>query len=116
MANTLAGPNTMANAPVSASNTAKPAAAPAPTAAPTSAAPAAAPVAPKTNFGGGQTQAPAASKVNFSGIKNAAAALPKAVAGAVPQFKGPKVNGLQVRNMGEGKKSKFRSSFLGIDL
>ena len=45
----------------------------------------------------------------YSGIKNAAAA-------AVPQFKGPKVNGLQVRNMGEGRKSKFRSNFLGIDL
>ena len=33
-----------------------------------------------------------------------------------PQFKGPNVKGLQVRNMGEGKKLKFRSNFLGIDL
>jgi hypothetical protein len=112
MASTLAGPNTMANAPVSARNTATPPAA----ASSTAPAPAASAAAPKPNFSGGQTQAPAASKVNFSGIKNAAAALPKAAAAAVPQFKGPKVNGLQVRNMSEGRTYKFRSNFLGIDL
>lgn len=80
--------------------------------------------------------APAPSKVNYSGIPKAAP-LPKATPSqgaynvksaygqpapaaapspAAPQFKGPKVNGLQVRNMGEGKKLKFRSNFLGIDL
>jgi len=35
---------------------------------------------------------------------------------AAPQVNGPKVNGLQVRNMGESKKLKFRSNFLGIDI
>ena len=43
-------------------------------------------------------------------------AAPAAATPAAPQFKGPKVNGLQVRNMGEGKKLKFRSNFLDMDL
>jgi hypothetical protein len=95
---------------------------------------------PAPNFGSGQSQAPAPSKVNYSGIPKpaplpqatpaqgaysvksayaqptpAAPAAPTA-APAAPQFKGPKVNGLQVRNMGEGKKLKFRSNFLDMDL
>jgi hypothetical protein len=111
--------------------------------APTSTAPAApaptstAPAAPAPNYGSGQTQAPAPSKVNYSGIPKAApvpqatpaqgaysvksaygqpapAAAPAAA--PAPQFKGPKVNGLQVRNMGESKKLNFRSNFLGMDL
>jgi hypothetical protein len=87
------------------------------------------------NFGGAQGQASAPSKVSYSGmpkpkplpqatpaqgaysVKSAYGAAPKpAAAPAAPQFKGPKVNGLQVRNMGEGKKLKFRSNFLGIDI
>jgi hypothetical protein len=91
------------------------------------------------NFSAGQSQAPAPSKVNYSGIpkpkplpqattgqgaysvksaygKAAPAATPAATPAAAPQFKGPKINGLQVRNMGEGKKLKFRSNFLGMDL
>lgn len=96
-----------------------------------------APAAPAPNYGSGQTQAPAPSKVNYSGIPKAAP-LPQATpaqgaysvksaygqpapaaapaAPPAPEFKGPKVNGLQVRNMGEGKKLKFRSNFLGMDL
>lgn len=103
------------------------------------AAPAPSTAAPAPNYGSGQTQAPAPSKVNYSGIPKAAplpqatpaqgaysvksaygqpapAAAPSPAAAPAPQFKGPKVNGLQVRNMGEGKKLKFRSNFLGIDL
>lgn len=105
--------------------TTTPPAAPAPTST--------APAAPAPNYGSGQTQAPAPSKVNYSGIPKAAP-LPQATpsqgaysvksaygqpapaAAPAPQFKGPKVNGLQVRNMGEGKKLKFRSNFLGMDL
>ena len=98
-----------------------------------------APAAPAPNYGSGQTQAPAPSKVNYSGIPKAAplpqatpaqgaysvksaygqpapAAAPAPAAPPAPEFKGPKVNGLQVRNMGEGKKLKFRSNFLGMDL
>jgi hypothetical protein len=94
--------------------------------------------APAPNYGNGQTQVPAPSKVNYSGIPKAAP-LPQATTGQgaysvksaygqpapgapapaaapAPQFKGPKVNGLQVRNMGEGKKLKFRSNFLDMDL
>jgi len=104
------------------------------------------PPAATPNYGGGQTQSPAPSKVNYAGMPQskplpqatsapgasnikmnysgmaapkpavpAPAASPPA-APAAPQFKGPKVNGLQVRNMGEGRKLKFRSNFLGIDL
>jgi len=104
------------------------------------------PPAATPNYSGGQTQSPAPSKVNYAGMPQpkplpqatsapgasnikmnysgmaapkpaapAPAALPPA-APAAPQFKGPKVNGLQVRNMGEGRKLKFRSNFLGIDL
>ena len=94
------------------------------------------------NYGGGQTQSPAPSKVNYAGMPQPKplpqatsapgasnikmnysgmaapklAAAPAPAAPAAPQFKGPKVNGLQVRNMGEGMKLKFRSNFLGIDL
>ena len=97
-----------------------------------------APAAPAPNYGSGQTQAPAPSKVNYSGIPKAAPlpqatptqgaysvkntyaapapSTPAPAAAPAPQFKGPKVNGLQVRNMGEGKKLKFRSNFLGMDL
>jgi len=111
-----------------------PGAAPAAAAGAPKAAPAAAPAA---NYGSGQSQAPAPSKVNYSGIPKAAPlpqatpsqgaysvksaygqpapAAPPAPA-AAPQFKGPNVNGLQVRNMGEGKKLKFRSNFLDMDL
>jgi hypothetical protein len=66
------------------------------------------------------TSAPGASniKMNYSGMAapKPVASAPAAAAPAAPQFKGPKVNGLQVRNMGEGRKLKFRSNFLGIDL
>jgi len=97
------------------------------------------PAAPAPNYGSGQTQAPAPSKVNYSGIPKSAplpqatpaqgaysvkgaygqpapAAAPAPAAPPSPELKGPKVNGLQVRNMGEGKKLKFRSNFLGMDL
>ena len=100
------------------------------------------PPAATPNYGGGQTQSPAPSKVNYAGIPQPKplpqatsapgasnikmnysgmaapkpAAAPAPAAPAAPQFKGPKVNGLQVRNMGEGRKLKFRSNFLGIDL
>lgn len=115
-----------------------------PPAANTPAAPAAEiPKPPATpNYGGGQTQSPAPSKVNYAGMPQPKllpqatsapgasnikmnysgmaapkpAAAPAPAAPAAPQFKGPKVNGLQVRNMGEGRKLKFRSNFLGIDL
>jgi hypothetical protein len=96
-------------------------------------APEVAPAKPTANFGSGQSQAPAPSKVNYSGIPKpaplpqatpaqgaysvkSAYAQPTPAAPAAPQFKGPKVNGLQVRNMGEGKKLKFRSNFLDMDL
>ena len=55
--------------------------------------------------------APAAEPVVPAATPTTAAPTPPA-----PQFKGPNVKGLQVRNMGEGKKLKFRSNFLGIDL
>lgn len=100
------------------------------------------PPAATPNYGGGQTQSPAPSKVNYAGMPQPKplpqatsapgasnikmnysgmaapkpAAAPAPTAPAAPQFKGPKVNGLQVRNMGEGRKLKFRSNFLGIDL
>ena len=122
-----------AAAPVSGAD--RPYVAPPAAPAPTSTAPA----APAPNYGSGQTQAPAPSKVNYSGIPKAAplpqatpaqgaysvksaygqpapAAAPAPAAPPAPEFKGPKVNGLQVRNMGEGKKLKFRSNFLGMDL
>jgi len=52
------------------------------------------------------------SKTNVAKPGNPNAAAPA----ATPPLNGPKINGLQVRNMGEGKKLKFRSNFLGIDL
>lgn len=76
MARTVAGSNTMANAPVSARNSARAGQQNTPPEETPQAA------APKSNFSGGQTQAPPASKVNYSAMPKPAAAAPKAPAAA----------------------------------
>jgi hypothetical protein len=102
-------PNTMANAPVSKTNVAKPGN-------PNAAAPVAASSVTHTGGrkkGAGPSQTPNAIRKREARAKTAA---PAAAPAAAPQFKGPKINGLQVQNMGEDRKLKFRSNFLGMDI